>query len=115
MLPRLRSDFPGITWTFEGNQAEMRESTSVLWGGFILVLIIMYTLLAVAFGSYVQPLIIMTAIPFGIVGAVIGHILLGFGIIFSTSIILVIVPSLYMILENIISLPLVKALRTCNR
>ena len=78
VLPQLRSDFPGITWTFEGNQAEMRESTSVLWGGFTMVLIVMYTLLAVAFGSYAQPIIVMAAIPFGIIGAVIGHILLGY-------------------------------------
>lgn len=41
-------------------------------------MIIIYALLAVAFGSYVQPLIVMGAIPFGIVGAVIGHILLGY-------------------------------------
>lgn len=78
MLPQLRADFPGITWSFEGRQAEMRESTAVLWGGFTLVLIAMYTLLAVAFGSYTQPLIVMSAIPFGIIGAVIGHILLGY-------------------------------------
>jgi len=38
---------------------------------------VIYALLAVAFGSYTQPLIVMVAIPFGIVGAVIGHILLG--------------------------------------
>jgi multidrug efflux pump subunit AcrB len=39
---------------------------------------VIYALLAVAFGSYVQPLIVMMAIPFGIVGAVLGHILLGY-------------------------------------
>lgn len=78
VLPRLRADFPGLTWTFEGRQAEMRESTSSLWGGFALALMIMYALLAIAFGSYTQPLIIMSAIPFGIIGAIIGHILLGY-------------------------------------
>jgi len=77
-LPLLRADFPGITWSFEGSQAEMRESTQVLWGGFALAMMIIYALLAVAFKSYVQPLIVMGAIPFGIVGAVIGHILLGY-------------------------------------
>ena len=41
-------------------------------------MLLIYALLAIAFGSYVQPLIVMTAIPFGIVGAVIGHILLGY-------------------------------------
>lgn len=78
VLPQLRRDFPGITWSFEGSQAEMRESTQELWGGFVLVMLVIYALLAVAFGSYTQPLIVMFAIPFGIVGAVIGHILLGY-------------------------------------
>ncbi|HMB40979.1 MAG TPA: efflux RND transporter permease subunit [Balneolaceae bacterium] len=77
-LPGLRADFPGITWSFEGSQAEMRESTQVLWGGFALAMLIIYALLAVAFKSYLQPVIVMGAIPFGIVGAVIGHILLGY-------------------------------------
>lgn len=77
-LPELRAEFPGITWSFQGSQAEMRESTRALWGGFGLAMGVVYALLAVAFGSYVQPLIVMAAIPFGIVGAVIGHILLGY-------------------------------------
>lgn len=78
VLPQLRADFPGITWSFEGSQADMRESTQTLYGGFLLAMMIIYTLLAIAFNSYLQPLIVMAAIPFGIVGAVIGHILLGY-------------------------------------
>ncbi|MDR8393188.1 efflux RND transporter permease subunit [Aliifodinibius sp. S!AR15-10] len=78
VLPQLRADFPGITWSFEGSQAEMRESTQALWGGFALAMVVIYALLAIAFNSYIQPLIVMGAIPFGIVGAVIGHILLGY-------------------------------------
>jgi multidrug efflux pump subunit AcrB len=78
VLPQLSADFPGITWSYEGSQAEMRESTASLWGGFVLAMIVIYALLAVALGSYIQPLIVMGAIPFGIVGAVIGHILLGY-------------------------------------
>lgn len=77
-LPQLRADFPGITWSFEGSQADMRESTSVLRAGFAIAMLLIYALLAIAFSSYVQPLIVMFAIPFGIVGAVIGHILLGY-------------------------------------
>lgn len=78
VLPQLQEEFPGITWSFEGSQAEMRESTQALWGSFFLALLIIYALLAVAFNSYAQPIIVMGAIPFGIVGAVIGHILLGY-------------------------------------
>ena len=80
VLPQLRADYPGITWTFEGSESDMRESTRALWGGFAVALVVMYSLLAVAFRSYLQPLIVLAAIPFGIVGAVIGHILLGFDI-----------------------------------
>lgn len=79
-LPELRAAYPGLTWTFEGSQAEMRESTSALWSGFSVAMAVMYCLLAIAFGSYLQPLIVMIAIPFGIVGAVLGHMLLGYDI-----------------------------------
>jgi len=77
-LPQLRADYPGITWSFEGSDAEMREATAALWGGFGFTLLVIYALLAVAFSSYYQPLIVLAAIPFGIVGAVIGHIILGY-------------------------------------
>lgn len=78
VLPQIRADFPGMTWSFEGSQADMRESTQSLWGGFILAMLVIYGLLAIAFNNYIQPLIVMSAIPFGIVGAVIGHIILGY-------------------------------------
>ncbi len=78
VLPQLRADYPGLTWTFEGSQAEMRESTASLWGTFSMAMLIIYVLLALAFNNYTQPLIVMFAIPFGVVGAVIGHILLGY-------------------------------------
>lgn len=77
-LPALRADYPGLTWSFEGTQAEMRESTKALWGGFALAMLVVYSLLAVAFRSYAQPFIVLAAIPFGVIGAVIGHILLGY-------------------------------------
>ena len=79
-LPQLRRDFPGITWKFEGSNAEMRRATSTLWGYFGLALAVIYSLLAIAFRGYVQPLIVLVAIPFGIVGAVLGHIWLGYDI-----------------------------------
>jgi len=78
VLPQLRADYPGLTWSFEGSQADMRESTNSLWSGFSMAMLIIYALLAIAFSSYSQPIIVLSAIPFGIVGAVIGHILLGY-------------------------------------
>lgn len=77
-LPRLREDYPGITWTFEGSDAEMRRATASLWGSFGLALAVIYSLLAIAFRGYVQPFIVLVAIPFGVVGAVLGHIVLGY-------------------------------------
>jgi len=78
VLPQLRADYPGLTWSFQGSDAEMREATGTLWGYFGLAMIVIYTLLAVAFKSYFQPLIVLSAIPFGVIGAVIGHIIMGF-------------------------------------
>lgn len=78
VLPELRANYPGLTWTFEGSDAEMREATSHLWSGFGLALVVIYALLAIAFRHYIQPLLVLVAIPFGIIGAVIGHILLGY-------------------------------------
>lgn len=77
-LPKLRADFPGITWKFRGSQEELRQSTHTLWGGFALAMFVIYTLLAIAFNSYLQPFIVLAAVPFGITGAVIGHIILGY-------------------------------------
>jgi multidrug efflux pump subunit AcrB len=77
ILPQLRADFPGLTWSFQGSQADLRESTAALWGGFGLAMIAIFALLAVAFGSYLQPLVVILAIPFGAVGAIIGHMILG--------------------------------------
>lgn len=77
-LKQLREDYPGITWTFEGSDAEMREATAALWGYFGLALAVIYSLLAIAFRGYIQPLIVLVAIPFGIVGAVMGHVMLGY-------------------------------------
>ena len=79
-LPALRADYPGLTWSFEGSDAEMREATDTLWVGFAFALAIIYALLAIAFRSYCQPFIVLIAIPFGIVGAILGHIILGYDV-----------------------------------
>ncbi|WP_417462175.1 efflux RND transporter permease subunit [Kordiimonas sp.] len=78
VLPKLQADYPGLTWSFQGSQAEMRRSTQALWGGFGLAIFVIYALLAIAFKSYAQPFIVLCAIPFGIIGAVMGHIIMGF-------------------------------------
>jgi multidrug efflux pump subunit AcrB len=78
ILPALISRHAGLTYSFEGHQAEIRESLGSLFTGLALALFGIYALLAIPFKSYVQPLIIMFSIPFGVIGAIIGHLLLGY-------------------------------------
>lgn len=80
VLPQLVRDFPGLSHTYEGRQAEMKESLRSLFAGFGLALFCIYFLLAVPFKSYSQPLIVMVAIPFGMIGAVIGHLLMDYNL-----------------------------------
>jgi len=79
-LPELQQRFPGLQYGFEGKQADMRESMSSLIAGFGMAMLVIYALLAIPFRSYVQPAIIMVSIPFGIVGAVIGHLIMGYSL-----------------------------------
>lgn len=79
-LPKLQNKYPGLTYSFEGRQADRRESIQSLMRGLLAALIIIFAMLAVPLNSYIQPLIIMTAIPFGIVGAVIGHLIMGYSL-----------------------------------
>ncbi|MGH7821964.1 MAG: efflux RND transporter permease subunit [Candidatus Binatia bacterium] len=78
VLPELSREFPGVRFGFEGEQRERARAMRGLGVGFILALIAIFALIAMPFRSYVQPLIIMTAIPFGIVGAVVGHVIMGY-------------------------------------
>ncbi|MEO0325355.1 MAG: efflux RND transporter permease subunit, partial [Myxococcota bacterium] len=77
-LPRLLADVPGLTYSLGGEQQEQGNSLGALAAGFGFALFGIYGLLAVAFRRYLQPLIVMTAIPFGIVGALVGHYVMGF-------------------------------------
>ena len=77
ILPEVLAGFPGVFYTFEGMMAEQQESISGLQRGFVLALLMIFALLAVPLKSYVQPLIIMSAIPFGLVGAIWGHLFMG--------------------------------------
>lgn len=80
ILPALISRHPGLTYSFEGHQADIRDSLHSLFTGLVLALLGIYALLAIPFRSYVQPLIIMVSIPFGMIGAVIGHLIMGYSL-----------------------------------
>ena len=77
VLPRLVQDYPGLTYRFGGAQREQGKSMKSLGVNFLLAQLAIFALLAIPLRSYAQPLIIMTAIPFGIVGAVAGHLIMG--------------------------------------
>ncbi len=80
ILPDLLRDHPGLSYSFQGRQEDMRKSMASLRGGFLAALLLIYVLLGIPFRSYVQPLIVMVSIPFGIVGAVLGHWLMGYSL-----------------------------------
>ena len=78
VLPELAREFDGVQYRFAGEQREMNESLGSLKVNFAIAMLAIYGLLAVQFKSYSQPAIIMSAIPFGIVGAAFGHLLMGY-------------------------------------
>lgn len=78
ILTELTDDYPGLTFDMEGEEKERRDSMKSMGLGFKLALFVMYALLAIPFKSYSQPLLIMTAIPFGVVGAILGHLVTGY-------------------------------------
>ena len=77
ILPPLINKYSGLSYSFEGREADRRDSVSGLMKGLLIALVLIYVVLSIPFKSYSQPLIIMLSIPFGIVGAAIGHLVLG--------------------------------------
>jgi multidrug efflux pump subunit AcrB len=80
LLPGLAAEFPGLQFRFGGEQRARNESLGSLWVNFSIALLAIYGLLAVQFRSYAQPAIVMSAIPFGLVGATWGHMAMGFNL-----------------------------------
>ena len=76
-LPRLLADYENMRYSFEGQHKETQRSVGSLFRGFIIAMLLVYTILAVIFRSYAQPLVVMSVIPFGFIGAVIGHLIMG--------------------------------------
>ncbi|MDK9759095.1 efflux RND transporter permease subunit, partial [Vibrio sp. D173a] len=73
VVKELQADYPTVKIDFTGEAEQQQESTDSMQSTFVLALIMIFALLAIPLKSYVQPLIIMAAIPFGIVGAILGH------------------------------------------
>ncbi|MBN2398502.1 MAG: efflux RND transporter permease subunit, partial [Deltaproteobacteria bacterium] len=81
-LPHLASRYPGLRYSMEGEGKEQKESLADVELGFVFALFCIYALLAVPFRSFSQPFVVMMAIPFGMVGAVAGHLVMGLDITF---------------------------------
>ena len=71
----VKSAYPDVKVTYRGEAEEQEKSNSSLISGLFIVLIVIYALLAIPFKSYGQPFIVMSVIPFGVVGAILGHII----------------------------------------
>ena len=77
-LADLVREVPGLTYSLEGQRREQAESLGSLGQNFLFALLVIYCLLAIPFRSYAQPLIVMSAIPFGGIGALLGHLIMGY-------------------------------------
>ncbi|MEC7838455.1 MAG: efflux RND transporter permease subunit [Chlamydiota bacterium] len=78
VIPKLENKYRGLTYTLQGQLRAQKESLDAMGVGFLVALVAIYVMLAIPFKSYIQPFIVMLSIPFGAVGAVIGHMLLGY-------------------------------------
>ena len=76
-LPALVSQYPSVEWALSGTSMEERMGLNALAMAFAAALTMIYALMAVPLKSYLQPLIIMSVIPFGIIGAILGHLIVG--------------------------------------
>ncbi len=84
LLARLGEEHPGFTYSQGGEQRQQQEVNASLPRSVFFAFLVMYVLMAIPFGSYSQPLIVMTAIPLGLVGALAGHLVLGLSLGFSS-------------------------------
>ncbi len=81
-LADIMEHHPGVTYALAGEAEQQAESMGRLTGTALLALLVIYALLAIPLRSYLQPLVIMSVIPFGAVGAILGHYLLGMDLVF---------------------------------
>jgi multidrug efflux pump subunit AcrB len=79
-LPELKNRYRGLSRQMGGEDRQQAESVASLRSGLIFAVIAIFGILGIVFRSYIQPIIIMVAIPFGIVGAVLGHIIMGYNL-----------------------------------
>ena len=109
-MPELLKKYPSLRVRWEGQQEQDTESVRSLGIGLGIALIAMYVLLTMEFKSYGQPMVVVAIIPFGIVGAVLGHWFMGIpltlfsslGLVALTGIVLVLVPTFYNLFAKVL-------------
>ena len=79
-FPQLKRRYPELHVALQGEQKKMRESFDSLYVGYPLAILGIFIIIATMFRSYTQPFIIIFTVPFGIIGAVMGHLLLGYNL-----------------------------------
>ena len=77
LMPSIQQRYPDLAYDFGGEQREQARTAPAILTNFMYALIAIYAMLAIAFKSYIQPLVVMTVIPFGVFGAIMGHLIMG--------------------------------------
>lgn len=77
-LPGVLRKYPGMSFSFQGEARDEEENAAGIWVGALLIVFGIYAMLAIPFRSYIQPLMVMAVIPYGLIGAVIGHLIEGY-------------------------------------
>ncbi len=82
LMPRLLRDIPGLSYTKEGDARSQSEDLTALRNNLMIALFVIFVMLATQLKSYIQPIIILMAVPFGFLGAVLGHLIMGYDLSF---------------------------------
>ena len=80
MIPELTQRYPGLVIEFGGEQRTQGDAGSALGVAFVIAMFVIYALLALIFKSYLQPVVVMFAIPLGLIGAIAGHLIMGISV-----------------------------------
>lgn len=79
-LPALAARHHGLRWSMEGAQADQAETMESMARGNMIAMLMIFSLLALAFRNFLHPLVVMMAIPFGLCGAILGHWFFGLAV-----------------------------------
>ncbi len=82
VMPQIQARYPGLIYSFEGQRRDQQQAFRSIGIGFLAAVFVIFALLAVPFGSYLQGLVVLTAVPFGFTGAILGHMIMGYNLSF---------------------------------